>query len=88
MARSTGIILATGGVTLLNQSVLNGKPVDWRVPVATGFAAAAFALLEKANEQLVVGVAWIALLTVLLARVDPKVPAPTETLLRVWKQGG
>lgn len=84
MARSTGPILAIGGVTLFNQTILNGKDIDWRIPVATGFAAAAFALLEKANETLTVGVAWVALLTVLLARVDPKTPAPVETLLKFW----
>lgn len=86
MAKSTGIILAIGGITLANQSVLHGQPVDMRVPVATGIAAAAFALLERGNEKLVVGIAWIALLTVVFARVDPKVPSPTESLLKYWKE--
>ena len=87
MSRSVGPILAVGGVTLFNQSVLNGKEIDWRIPVATGFAAMAFSLLEKVNETLTVGVAWIALLTVLLARIDPKTPAPVETLLKYWNGG-
>lgn len=86
MAKSTGIILAIGGITLANQSVLHGQPVDMRVPVATGIAAAAFALLERGNEKLVVGIAWIALLTVVFARVDPKIPSPTESLLKYWKE--
>lgn len=85
MAKSTGIILAIGGITLANQSVLNDKPVDMRIPVATGIAAAAFSLLERGNEKLVVGMAWIALLTVVFARVDPQVPSPTESLLKYWK---
>jgi hypothetical protein len=46
----------------------------------------AFSLLEKVNQTLTVGVAWVALLTVLLARIDPKKPAPVETLLKVWNQ--
>ena len=87
MSRSVGPILAVGGVTLFNQSVLNGKEIDWRIPVATGFAAMAFSLLEKVNETLTVGVAWVALLTVLLARIDPKTPAPVETLLKYWNRG-
>lgn len=84
MAKSTGVILAIGGITLVNQSVLHSQPVDMRVPVATAIAAGGFALLERGNEKLVVGIAWIALLTVVFARVDPKVPSPTESLLKYW----
>ena len=88
MAKSTGPILAVGAITVFNQSILNKKPIDWRVPVATGFAAGAFTLLEKANEKLTVGVAWVALLTVLLVRLQPNQPAPVETLLKYWNKGG
>lgn len=88
MAQTTGPILAVGGITIFNQTILNGKPIDWRVPIATGFAAGAFALFEKGNAQFAKGLAWIALLTVLLARVDPKTPAPVETLLKFWNEGG
>lgn len=87
MAKSTGIMLAVGGVTIANDVILNNQPIDWRVPVATFFAAGAFALLEKGNEKLAVGVAWVALLTILLARVDPRKPSPTENLLRLWNEG-
>jgi hypothetical protein len=87
MAKSTGVVLAVGGVTMFNQVILNRQEIDWRVPVATGFAAISFALLEKVNEKLTVGVAWVALLTVLLVRVNPKQPAPVETLLKVWNRG-
>jgi hypothetical protein len=86
MARSTGIIVAVGGVTMFNQVILNRQEIDWRVPVATGFAAVSFALLEKINQALTVGVAWVALLTVLLVRLDPKQPAPVETLLKIWNR--
>jgi hypothetical protein len=88
MAQSTGPILAVGGVTMLNQTILNGKPIDWRVPIATGFLAGGFALFERANSTLAVGLAWVSLVTVLLARVDPKVPSPTESLLKYWNSGG
>lgn len=85
MAKSTGIILATGGVTLFNKTILNDKPMDWRIIVATGFAGMGLALIEKGNEKMAVGIAWIALLTVLLSRVDKSVPSPTESMLKYWK---
>lgn len=72
---------------MFNQVILNKQEIDWRVPVATGFAALSFGFLEKVNEKLTVGVAWVALLTVLLVRIDPKKPAPVETLLKVWNRG-
>lgn len=87
MAKSTGIMLAVGGVTIFNDVILNKQPIDWRVPVATLFAAGAFSLLEKGNEKLSVGVAWVALVTVLLARVNPSKPSPTENLLALWNKG-
>jgi hypothetical protein len=86
MAATTGPVLALGGITFANKA-LHGD-VDWRVPVATGFAAMVFALGERVSEPIAVGVAWIALATVLLTRVDPKVPSPAETLLKYWNQGG
>lgn len=85
---TTGPILAVGGITMFNQTILNNKPIDWRVPVATGFLAGGFSLLEKGNSSFATGLAWIALLTVLLARVDPKTPSPAETLLKFWNSGG
>lgn len=87
MAKSTGIILAVGGITIFNDVVLNSEDIDWRVPIGTAFGAIVFALLEKVNQPITVGVAWVALLSVLLARVDPKKPAPVETLLKMWNEG-
>lgn len=81
-------ILAVGAVTLLNQSVLHDRDIDWRVPVATAAAGAVFALIERASPTLAVGGAWLALLAVLFTRIDPSVPAPVETLLKYWNQGG
>lgn len=87
MAESTAPILAIGAITFTNRVILNGRPVDLRVPVATGFAAMGFALLEKANQKLTVGLAWVALVTVLFARTDPKIPAPVESMLKYWNEG-
>lgn len=86
MARTTGPVLAIGGISLVNKLVSAGQ-VDIRIPVATGFVAVAFSLLERVHAGLAVGIAWIALATIILTRVDPKVPSPAETLLKHWNQG-
>lgn len=83
--RSTGPILAIGAITVANQSLIHDEPIDWRIPIATGLAAGVFALAEKAVPDLAVGIAWVALATVLLARVKPGVPSPTESLLKWWE---
>lgn len=82
--RTTGPVLAIGAITLANASVLNDKPLDLRVPIATGIAAGAFALAEKAYEPLAVGLAWVALVAVLLVRMDSRVPSPVESLNDWW----
>lgn len=87
MAKSTGPILAIGAITVANQTLLNGQPLDWRVPVATGLAAAVFALVEKGSEELAVGLAYVALATLLFSRTNPKVPSPAETMLKWWEGG-
>ena len=86
MARSTGPILAVGGITIANQSLLakEQQPIDFRVIVGTAIAAGGLALLEKVSEGLAVGIAYIALVSVLFARLDPKAGSPAENLLRIW----
>jgi hypothetical protein len=85
--RTTGPVLAIGGITLANASLLHGKPIDFRIPIATGIAAGAFALAEKAYEPLAVGIAWVALVAVLFVRITPGVPSPIESLNSWWTQG-
>jgi hypothetical protein len=84
MSRTTGPVLAIGGITLANGVLFNDRPMDWRIPIATGIAAMGFALVEKAWEPGAVALAWVALVAVLLTRVDPAVPAPLETLNNWW----
>lgn len=84
MAKSTGVVLAIGGITVANRVVFNDKEMDWRILVGTGLAALTFSGLEKVNEQAAVGLAYVALVAVLLTRIDPKVPAPTESALKWW----
>lgn len=86
MSRSTGPILAIGAVTVANQTLFNGRPLDWRVPIATGLSVGVFALLEKAAPDVAGPLAWMALITVLLARVQPGIPSPAESFLKWWEE--
>lgn len=87
MSRTTGPVLALGAVTVGNASIVHGRPIDWRVPIATGIAAGMFALGERAWPAGAVGLAYLALGTVLLTRVDPRVPSPSESFLAWWQAG-
>jgi hypothetical protein len=87
MSRTIGPILATGAITIANQTVFHGKPMDWRVPIATGLAAIGFSLIERPAPELAVILAWTTFLTVLLSRTDPKVPSPVESAVEWWKKG-
>ena len=80
MARSTGPILLVGAITLTNESIVHGKPVDWRIPIATGAAAGIFALAEKGFPDAAVALAWLALGVTLFIRIDKATPAPIESM--------
>jgi hypothetical protein len=83
MARSTGIVLAVGGITVFNEVILHSQPFNWKVPIATGIAAVMLGGLENLSPELAVGIAWVALVAVSLTRVNPNVPAPAESLAAV-----
>lgn len=87
MSATTGPILATGALTVVNRAVFNNQPIDWRVPIATGLAAIGFGLFERVSPDLAKILAWTTFLTVLLTRLDPKVPSPVESALNWWKKG-
>ncbi len=82
MAESTGPILAIGAITIANRTVFNDEPMEWKVPIATALAAVLFAGAERAVGRGAVYVAYLGLITITFARVDPAVPAPAETALR------
>ena len=88
MSKTTGVVLATGGVTLINQTVFHSQPMDWRIPIATGIAAAGFSLAERAWPAGAQILAWSAFLTVMLTRVNPKVPSPAESAAAWFNQSG
>jgi hypothetical protein len=77
-----------GAITVVNNVVFHGQPMDWRVPIATGFAAIGFSLAERAWGQGAEILAWTALLTVLLSRTNPKVPSPVESAVAWYNNSG
>lgn len=81
MAKSTGPIIAVGLIAIVNRTVFNSKPMDWRIPIATGIAASVLGLIEKASPDMAMGIAYLTLVTVTLTRVDPSVPSPAESAL-------
>lgn len=85
MGATTGPILALGGITMANAILFNDQPFDFRVPIATLIATGAFDVVEKLAPKFATVLAWTALATVLLTRVDPAVPSPVETLSAWWK---
>jgi hypothetical protein len=88
VSKTTGPVLATGMITIVNQTVFNRQPMDWRVPIATGLAAIGFSLAERAWPQGAQIFAWTGLLTVLLTRINPKVPSPVESAVAFYNKTG
>lgn len=82
MAKSTGPILAVGAISFTNDWVFNHQSPDFKILLATAVAAGGLALFEHVSVELSVGIAWIALVTVLLTRYKGK-PSPADNLLRV-----
>lgn len=85
MAKSTGPILAAGGLVWTSE-VLLGSPPDWfestaRIGVGTGLAVGTLVVIEKAAPDLATAFAWAALVTVLFVRTKKNKPTPLERLL-------
>src|SRR3954465_5991022 len=87
MSKTIGPILATGAVTIANQTVFHGQPMNWRIPTATGLAAVGFSFVEQAAPSLAVILAWTTFLTVMLTRTNPNVPSPVESAVEWWRKG-
>ena len=86
MAQSTGIILAAGAISFGNEWLLEHKAPDFKIPLATCIAALMLVGAEHINQELAVGVAWIALITVLLAPVG-STNSPVTNLLNTTGLG-
>lgn len=88
VSKTTGPVLAMGAITVVNSTVFHDQPMDWRVPIATGFAAIGFSLAERVWSQGAVLIAWTAFATVLLTRTNPKVPSPVESAVAWYNKTG
>jgi hypothetical protein len=86
VAASTGPVLAIGAITVANRTVFNDEPMDWKVPVGTAIAAVLFSGAERAVGRSAVWLAYLALTTIVFARVDPSVPSPAESALRWFNE--
>jgi hypothetical protein len=87
MSQTTGPVLAMGAITIVNQTVFNDRPMDWRVPIATGLLAVGFSWGERVWPKGALILAWTGVVAVVLTRVQPTVPSPTESALAWWNKG-
>lgn len=83
MAASTGILLAVGGIAAGNEWLHQRQDAAVKITVATLAASVVFAGLEQlpGGRPFAVGVASIALVSVLLGAVTPGVPSPAQQIL-------
>jgi hypothetical protein len=87
VAASTGIVLATGGITAANELIfapLEGQKVrfNWRIIPATAGLALALAGLEHLSRPFAVGLAWLSLIAVLSVPFG-NAPTPLQNALKI-----
>lgn len=93
MARSTGVVLAIGGITAANEVLF--APVagsghvafNWRILPATAGLALALAGLERLAPDFAVGLAWLGLVTVLVVPIG-NAPTPLQNANKILGFGG
>lgn len=73
---ATTLIITAGTITFANEWYQT-KQINWRVPLATIFAALLFDGLSHVNEKAATGLAIMALLVALLTRFNGKSVAET-----------
>lgn len=83
MAKSTGIILAAGVLTVGNEFVQKPASVGTLFRPAAAFLGVAlvFSGLEKLDEQAAVGLAAIVMITVLIGGVNSSYRSPAAEVL-------
>lgn len=92
MARSTGIVLAVGGITVANEVIFapvlheKGVAFNWRVIPAVAGLGLALAGLERAAPQFAIGLAWLSLVTVLVVPFG-NAPTPLSNVNKILGYG-
>lgn len=79
MGASTGIMLAATGISFANEWQNTGN-VNFRIPVAGFGVALLLDGIEKFSPQAAVGLATIALITILVTPVGASKKSPAQTL--------
>lgn len=92
MARSTGPALIAGGITAANELIFapaDGQKIrfNWRLIPATGLWALALAGMEKISPGWAVGLAWLAVATVLIVPLG-NAPTPLDNAVRALGYAG
>ena len=92
MAKSTGIVLAVGAITLTNEAIfaplLHEKvSVNWRIIPATAGLALALGGLERIAPGFATGLAWLSLATVLIVPFG-NAPTPLSNANKILGYGG
>lgn len=90
MARSTGIILLAGVITIGNEFVQEpqaGFATFARPAIATAGAALVFAGLEKLDADAAVGLASIVMITVLIGGVSRARKSPAQEVMSLFGTG-
>lgn len=87
MAASTGPILAVGAITVANTVIFHSRPIDWRVPIATGVAAVVWAGAEKAIGPVAAALAWAALVTSLFVSYPGDIDPPIVAAPKFFEKG-
>lgn len=91
MAQTTGIVLATGSVTLANLFLFDSQPMrdPWneaaKVLVATGVVAGTLSILERPAPDLAIMLGWGIFFGMMVTRLNPEVPSPTERFITWWE---
>jgi hypothetical protein len=86
MAQAAGVIIVVGGITAANELLFAPaagvkSSFNWRIIPATAVMAVALSGLEKINSKFAVGLAYIALITVVFAQTG-SAPAPAVNLAK------
>lgn len=86
MARSTAPVLAATGIVIANQSLIGSNPVNWKMPIAGGFAVVMLAGIEKVWPEAAVAMAAMLVVGVLFVPING--PSPIENLLSFLQKNG
>jgi hypothetical protein len=96
MLQSTGLVLTAGGIVVANELIFapmeagktaNLSTFNWRIVPATAVLALVLGGLEKLSKPLGVGLAGLALLSILIVPVG-NAPTPIDNASKLFGKGG